>query len=49
MGRDVTAVFTLGAGKDKPRSKMTQAERQARYRQKQKQITLAHQFAGAIQ
>ena len=49
MGRDATAVFKMGAGRDKPRSKMTQAERQARYRQKQKQITLAHQFAGAIQ
>ncbi len=26
----------------------TPAERQARYRQKQKQITLAHQLAGAL-
>jgi hypothetical protein len=48
MGRDVTAVFKMGAGRDKPRGKMTQAERQARYRQKQKQITLAHQLAGAL-
>lgn len=34
MGRDSTPVYKLGAGKDKPRRKMTAAERQARHRAK---------------
>ena len=47
MGRDATAVYKLGPGRDKPRTKMTPAQRQARYRQKQQSISLNHQLAGA--
>lgn len=49
MGRDVTAVYKMGAGTDKPRKRMTQAERQARYRKKINAITLNHMLAGAPQ
>lgn len=38
-GRDVTAVFSIGQGKDKPRSRMSQAERTRRYRAKKRQLT----------
>lgn len=34
LGRDVTPVYKLGAGKDKPRHRFTTAERTARYRAK---------------
>ena len=34
LGRDVTPVYKLGKGKDKPRHKFTAAERQARHRAK---------------
>lgn len=33
-GRDMMPLYKLGAGKDMPRARMTQAERQARYRAK---------------
>lgn len=33
-GRDVTPVYKLGTGKDKPKAKMTTAERTKRYRDK---------------
>ena len=36
MGRDMFPVFTLGAGKDKPKFKMPRAEIARRYREKQK-------------
>jgi len=32
LGRDVTAVYKIGTGRDKPRHKFTAAERQARHR-----------------
>lgn len=37
-GRDLAKIYKLGAGKDKPRQKKTQAERQIAYRAKKKQI-----------
>jgi predicted ArsR family transcriptional regulator len=40
LGRDVTAVYQIGKGKDKPRHKFTPAERQARHRARKKQATL---------
>lgn len=49
MGRDATAVYKLGPGKDKPRARMTAAQRQARHRQKLQLISLNHQLAGAMQ
>ena len=35
-GRDMFPIFTLGAGKDKPRFRMTRSEIAKRYRDKQK-------------
>lgn len=40
LGRDATAVYSAGKGKDKPRHKLTQAQRQARHRAKKKQLAL---------
>jgi len=40
LGRDTTAVYHLGKGRDKPRHKFTPAERQARHRARKKQATL---------
>lgn len=37
-GRDLSKIYKLGAGKDKPRQKKTAAERQIAYRTKKKQI-----------
>jgi predicted ArsR family transcriptional regulator len=37
LGRDTTAVYHLGKGRDKPRHKFTPSERQARYRARKKQ------------
>ena len=34
MGRDATPVYKLGGGRDRPRRKLTAAERTARYRAK---------------
>ncbi len=36
MGRDMFPVFTLGAGKDKPKFRMSRTEIARRYREKQK-------------
>jgi predicted ArsR family transcriptional regulator len=49
LGRDATAVFVLGPGKDKPRAKLTPAERQARYKKKIHAISVNNLFAGAPQ
>lgn len=38
LGRDATPVYKLGEGKNKPRRRMTQAERQAKYRAKKTDI-----------
>jgi predicted ArsR family transcriptional regulator len=46
LGRDATAVFKLGPGRDKPRHKLTPAERQARHRLKLQSISFNHQLAG---
>jgi predicted ArsR family transcriptional regulator len=40
LGRDVTAVYKMGNGKDKPRHKFTAAERQARHRAKKRQLEM---------
>jgi len=37
LGRDATPVYALGEGDDKPRRKLSAAERTARYRAKHKQ------------
>ena len=37
-GRDLSKIYKLGVGKDKPRQKKTQAERQVAYRAKKKQM-----------
>ena len=37
LGRDCTAIYSWGFGKDKPRHKFTAAQRQARHRAKQLQ------------
>lgn len=37
-GRDLVKIYKLGVGKDAKRQKKTQAERQAAYRTKQKQL-----------
>jgi hypothetical protein len=37
LGRDATPVYALGEGDDKPRRKLSAAERTARYRAKRKQ------------
>ena len=37
-GRDVTPVYALGGGRDKPRRKLTAAQRQARCRAKKKSL-----------
>ena len=48
LGRDVTAVYKLGKGKDKPRHKFTPAERQARYRARKKQTKVTKLILGDI-
>ena len=39
-GRDLAKIYKLGEGRDKPRQKKTQAERQIAYRAKKKQIKM---------
>ena len=39
-GRDLAKIYKLGEGKDRPRQKKTQAERQIAYRAKKKQIKI---------
>ena len=48
LGRDTTAVYKLGAGKDKPRHKFTAAERQARYRARKKQAKVHKLILGDL-
>ena len=47
LGRDTTAVFQLGIGKDKPRHKFTPAERQARHRARKRQLHNQSVITGA--
>lgn len=44
-GRDIIRVYKIGAGKDAKRQRMTQAERQARYRAKQSHLDLMQRMA----
>ena len=46
-GRDLAKIYKLGAGKDKPRQKKTQAERQIAYRAKKKQLKLIQTICSA--
>lgn len=46
-GRDLAKIYKLGAGKDKPRQKKTQAERQIAYRAKKKQLKLIQTLCSA--
>lgn len=46
-GRDAIKIYKLGPGKDKKREKMTDAERQAKYREKLKQKLMINATAGA--
>lgn len=48
MGRDCTAVWAWGRGRDKPRGKMTNAERRAAYRQRQAQRAVLQMMAGQL-
>lgn len=48
LGRDTTAVYKLGKGRDKPRHKFTAAERQARYRARKKQAKVTKLILGDI-
>lgn len=45
LGRDVTPVYALGDGRDKPRRKLTAAERQARHRAKKAALALTNGVA----
>jgi predicted ArsR family transcriptional regulator len=44
-GRDIIKVYRLGEGKDAKRHKMTDSQRQARYRSKRKQIEMNQRMA----
>ena len=46
-GRDLSKIYKLGVGKDKPRHKFTQAERQIAYRAKKKQMKLMEMLCSA--
>lgn len=48
MGRDATAVYAAGNKPDKPRGKLTPAERARRYREKQKQLKQQAMITGAV-
>lgn len=45
-GRQLLKIYKLGRGTDAKRTKMTRAERQTRYRNKQKQLKQIQLFAG---
>jgi predicted ArsR family transcriptional regulator len=45
-GRDLLKVYKLGAGKDAKRRKMTQAERQKKYREKKKHAQMLQVTTG---
>jgi hypothetical protein len=48
LGRDVTAVYTLGPGNDKPRHKFTTAERTARYRERKQKAARDRMILGFV-
>jgi predicted ArsR family transcriptional regulator len=45
-GRDILKIYKLGAGKDAKRQRMTEAQKQARYRAKMQAARLLHAMAG---
>jgi hypothetical protein len=47
-GRDCTQVYAFGKGKDKPRARMSDAERKARSRNKQNMLKLTNVLHGTI-
>lgn len=47
-GRDNLKIYKLGVGKDKPRARMTEAEKQARYRAKMQAVKALQRMAGPI-
>lgn len=47
-GRDVIKVYKLGEGKDAKRERMTQAQRQARVREKKRTMTMIQMTAGVM-
>jgi hypothetical protein len=46
MDRDVTAVYSMGPGRDKPRRKLTASERQARHREKKRRMAMDQTILG---
>jgi hypothetical protein len=46
-GRDLSKIYKIGEGKDKPRRKLTQAARQIAYRAKKKQRKLLEMLCSA--
>lgn len=47
-GRDATPVYTLGLGRDKPREKLSVAERQRRYRDKKAGLVFQNVLFGEM-
>jgi len=45
-GRDVIKIYKIGRGKDAKREKLTQAQRQARHREKTRAMELVKRMAG---
>ncbi len=45
-GRDILKIYKLGAGRDAKRQRMTEAQKQARYRAKIQAARLLHAMAG---
>ena len=48
MGRDSTPMYKLGRGKDKPRERLSDAERQRRYRAKKKGLEFQNVLFGGL-
>lgn len=48
LGRDAYPIYTIGAGTDKPRAKLTPAERSRRYRQRQAKLALDRRLSMCI-
>lgn len=48
LGRDATAVWKFGYGRDKPRSAVSAAERQRAYHKRLRQKEMIQRMAGAI-
>lgn len=48
MGRDATPIYKLGRGKDRPRERLSAAERQRRYKAKKKGLALQNVLFGGL-